>query len=58
MKKMRALIKAKHISQSKWIAAIIGEKLETEWPESVVALAGAWQDFPELEEIRAADWHV
>lgn len=51
--KLRALVKTKHTSQSKWIAGIIREKLETEWPESVVTLAGAWQDFPEVEEIRA-----
>jgi hypothetical protein len=51
--KLRTLVQAKHISQSKWIASIIREKLETEWPESIVQLAGAWQDFPDIEEIRA-----
>ena len=52
--KMRVLTKAMHISQSKWIANLIREKLQTEWPESIIALAGAWgDDYPSLEEIRA-----
>lgn len=51
--KMRAYVKAKGISQSRWIASLIREKLQSEWPEYVAALAGAWRDFPALEEIRS-----
>lgn len=51
--KLRTLVQAKHTSQSKWIVNVIREKLETEWPQSVVDLAGAWQDFPDIDEIRA-----
>lgn len=51
--KMRALAKAMNVSQSKWIANLIREKLQTEWPDSIVALAGAWESFPSAEEIRA-----
>ena len=50
--KMRAYTKSKAISQSKWIASLIREKLRTEWPEEVIALAGAWKDFPLVEDIR------
>ena len=50
--KMRAYAKAKNISQSQWVANLIREKLQTEWPEHVAALAGAWTDFPTLEKIR------
>ena len=50
--KMRAYTKSKQISQSQWIAGLIREKLRTEWPSDVVALSGAWKDFPSLEEIR------
>ena len=50
--KMRAYAKAKNISQSQWIANLIREKLQTEWPDHVAALAGAWTDFPTLAEIR------
>jgi hypothetical protein len=50
--KMRAAAKAKHLSQSKWIAQLIKEKTRDEWPESVVKLAGAWKDLATAEEIR------
>ena len=41
------------ISQSKWVTAIIEEKLADEWPEHIKALAGSWgDDFPEAEELR------
>ncbi len=51
--KMRAAAQAMNLSHSKWVANIIREKLQTEWPPTVVALAGAWTDLPEVEEIRA-----
>lgn len=51
--KMRAFVKSKRLSQSKWIASLIREKLQNEWPDSVVALSNAWEDFPSVEEIRA-----
>lgn len=52
-KKMIASAKAAKISKSKWITEIIKEKVASEWPESVVNLAGAWDDFPLIEEIRS-----
>jgi hypothetical protein len=54
-KKMRAYIKSTHISQSKWIANLIEEKIRDEWPESVIKLAGAWKDLPTAEEIRQTE---
>jgi len=51
--KMRAYVKAQNISQSQWVANLIHEKLRSEWLDHVVALSGAWKDFPSLEEIRA-----
>ena len=50
--KMRATAKAMNLSKSKWIAGVIKEKLVDEWPASVQDLAGAWGDFPSLDEIR------
>lgn len=50
--KMREITKSMHISQSKWIANLIKEKIADEWPESVKQLAGAWGEFPSAEEIR------
>ncbi len=40
------------LSQSKWIARLIEEKLANQWPDSVKQLAGAWPDFPEAEALR------
>ena len=51
--KMREYTKSKDISQSQWIASLIREKLRTEWPDEVIALAGAWKDLPLVEDIRA-----
>jgi len=54
-KKMRAFVKSMHLSQSKWIANLIEEKIRNEWPESVRKLAGAWKDIPTAEEIRRTE---
>ncbi|MCB1986701.1 MAG: CopG family transcriptional regulator [Burkholderiales bacterium] len=51
--RMIAAAKAANLSKSKWIARIIEERVANEWPESIAELAGAWQDFPAIEEIRA-----
>ena len=51
-KRMTASAKAMKLSRSKWIANVIREKLVDEWPANVRELAGSWEDFPTLEEIR------
>jgi hypothetical protein len=51
-KRMTANAKAMKLSKSKWIANVIREKLVDEWPANVRELAGSWEDFPTLEEIR------
>lgn len=52
--KMRKAAKSMNLSQSKWISALIVEKVADEWPESVLTLAGAWSDLPPVEEIRSS----
>ncbi len=53
-KKIKTAAKASKTSVSKWIAAIIKDKISTEWPQNIVNLAGSWKnDFPSLEEIRS-----
>ena len=51
--KMAAAAKASQQSKSKWIAGLIQEKVSNEWPESIIALAGAWEEFPSIDELRA-----
>ena len=51
-KKMKAVTANMNLSQSKWIASLIKEKLRDDWPDSVRNLSGAWKDMPSAEEIR------
>lgn len=53
--KMREVVKSMHLSTSKWVANLIEEKIKNEWPQSVVELAGAWKDFPTIDEIRQTE---
>lgn len=50
--KMRRAAESEGVSQSKWVAALVEERLAQRWPASVLALAGAWGDFPEAETLR------
>lgn len=52
-KKMVASAGAEHVSKSKWITDLIREKVAKEWPPSVRELAGTWEDFPSVEELRS-----
>ena len=36
-----------------WIAKLTKEKLVTEWPQSIAEIAGSWNNFPTIEEIRS-----
>jgi len=51
-KRLKAAAKAAGMPVSRWVASLVQEKARTVWPESVRRLAGAWQDFPDLENIR------
>lgn len=51
--KMRRVAEASGLSQSKWIAELIRHSVAEEWQESVKQLAGAWSDFPTVDELRA-----
>lgn len=52
-RKMIANARVMKLSKSKWIAGVIQEKLVSQWPDTVRELAGSWDDFPSLEELRA-----
>lgn len=49
----RDAAKAAKVSLDRWIADLIKEKTDPNWPEPVRCLAGAWPDFPDLEDIRS-----
>ncbi|MCG8455923.1 MAG: hypothetical protein MI919_06535 [Holophagales bacterium] len=50
--RLQAAARRAGVSGDSWAANAIREKLNTQWPESVRRLAGAWKDLPEAEEIR------
>ncbi len=50
--KMIKAAKAAQQPKSKWVAGIIRDRTATEWPPSIIALQGAWSDFPDIEDIR------
>ncbi len=52
---MNTAVKAAGVSKSKWVARVIHEKAGSDWPVQITQLAGAWSDFPTLEEIRQFD---
>lgn len=52
-KKMIKAAESANLSKSKWIARLIQEKIAKEWPQSVIDMAGSWNDFPEADELRA-----
>ena len=50
--KLQSAAKSGGVSVSRLVGDLIRNKTAREWPESVVRLAGAWKDFPTLDEIR------
>ena len=50
--RMIKAVESAHLSKCKWIARLIHEKVANEWPQSVVDIAGSWDDFPSIEDIR------
>ena len=50
--KARRAAKAKGKSVSRWMADQVVESIEGAWPKGVLDAAGAFRDFPSLEEIR------
>ena len=49
---IKAAAKAAGVSLSKWVSNLVRERTADEWPPEVLALAGAWKDFPGAEELR------
>jgi len=52
--RMKAAARAAGVPVSRWVAQLIRARTQSEWPESVRKLAGAWSDFPSLKALRSA----
>ena len=51
--KMVLAAQSANLSKSKWIAQLIQDKVANEWPQSIVDIAGSWEGFPAIDDIRA-----
>jgi metal-responsive CopG/Arc/MetJ family transcriptional regulator len=52
-KKMNQIVKKNKVSKSQWVSELIKEKIADSRPDNIINLAGAWKDFPSIDEIRA-----
>ena len=50
---IKAMASSLNISISKFISTLLEQKVQNEWSHSSRNLAGSWDDFPTLQEIRA-----
>ena len=53
--KLREVAAAAGLSVSRWIAQLVSQHTQSEWPTEVAALAGAWRDLPFHEPSQVAD---
>ncbi len=51
-RRVKAAARRAGVSVSRWVAELVEARTRTEWPTEAKELAGAWTDFPDLEEIR------
>jgi len=51
-RRLRRAAKSAGVPVSRWVANLVEESTRSDWPESVRAMSGAWQDFPSAEELR------
>ncbi len=50
--KIKQIANSLNISTSEYISNLIKSSIQNSWDPSVKKLAGSWEDFPTLEEIR------
>ena len=50
--KVRKAARAEGITVNRWITDHIARLVDDSWPPEFLALAGAFPDFPEVEELR------
>ena len=51
-RRLRRAAKSAGVPVSRWVANLVEESTRNEWPESIRAMSGAWEDFPSAEELR------
>ena len=51
-RRVKAAARKAGVWVSRWVAELVENRTRTEWPAEVLELAGAWPDFPDLEDLR------
>jgi len=51
-RRVRKAAKAAKVSVSRWVADRVSKSVETSWAPEFLALAGAFPDFPEADDLR------
>jgi hypothetical protein len=51
-RRVRAAARKSRVSVSRWVADLLESRMRTDWTPEAKELAGAWPDFPDLQEIR------
>jgi hypothetical protein len=51
-RRVRAAARKSRVSVSRWVAELVEKRTRADWPPEVRQLAGAWPDFPDLQQIR------
>jgi hypothetical protein len=51
-RRVRAAARKSRVSVSHWVAELVESRTRTDWPPEARQLAGAWPDFPDIDEIR------
>jgi hypothetical protein len=51
-RRVRKAAKAAKVSISKWVADRVSQSVVTSWPPEFLALAGAFPDFPDADDLR------
>ena len=53
--KIKRAAKKAGCSLSKWFSNLAGKEVSTNWPKDIAEMAGTWNDFPSLKEIRSSE---
>jgi hypothetical protein len=51
-RRVKAAARKSRVSVSRWVADLVESRTRADWPPEARQLAGAWPDFPDLQELR------
>jgi hypothetical protein len=53
-RRLKAAARKAGVSVSRWVSELVENRTRSDWPAEARALAGAWPDFPDPGDLRAA----